>query len=115
MRTYYEEVQRETFEGFEIVFSAAPEDSAPDWDFESPEDEQQVRDNIDTGAYMWFVAKVECKKLGIVLATDYLGGCYYETLEDFVTANDYYADMRATVIELAKATIHKLAFEGITQ
>ena len=52
----------------------------------------------------WFVAKVTAWKDGIEFAAEYLGGCCYETVEEFYTKykDDALADMVREVIVEAK-------------
>lgn len=116
MSTYWEELGRETAEGFEIVFSIAPEDIHPSDCFDTSTDpdtgkpyydtDKMARD-IDNGLLCWFVARVQAFKNGILLGSDYLGGNLYENPEDFLK-DDYYKDMKNTVIEHSKETIKKL-------
>ena len=107
---YQELIHEEQAEGFTIRFYAIPEDSHPRDSFDDTcHDIDEICRKIDNGTYVWFVAKVTASKNGIELASDYLGGCLYESCKQFVTDNDYYADMKARVIEEAKQTIHILA------
>lgn len=106
---YFETIHEETHQGYTIRFSVAPEDMEPDWDFETEEERQQLLDDINEGRLAWFIAKVEAIKEGIVLGTDYLGGCCYASPMQFVKDNDYYADMVVNVVQQANATIEKLA------
>lgn len=82
-----------------------PEYDKPDWDFESEEDEQETLRKIDSGALLWFCAKVtfEAKMLGkwVELGADHLGQCCYASIEDFIN-DGYYTDMKAIALELAK-------------
>jgi hypothetical protein len=94
--------------GFHITLELLPEDSEPDWDFESEEERQELLRKIDQGVYLWFTAKVSAWKEGIELGTDYLGGCCYESVDDFIQPGDYYDDMVDVAIAEAKATIAKL-------
>jgi hypothetical protein len=107
--THYETIHEEAIDGFTIRFSVTSEDHPIDWDFETEEDRQQLIDDINNGTLDYFVARVEAIKEGIVLASDYLGGCVYSSPMQFVTDNDYYADMVQTVLDEAKQTIVKLA------
>jgi hypothetical protein len=122
-RTYWEEMGRETVEGFEIVFSVSPEDIHPADCFDDSIDletgkpyfdiEEMVR-RIDNGSLCWFVARVEAYKKGILLASEYLGGNLYDNPTDFIADSGYYDDMKHTVIEQAKKTIQTLT-EDIKQ
>lgn len=105
---YYETIKTETIDGFDIEFAVAPEDQAPDWDFETEEEREELLRKIDNGSLAWFVARVTASKNGIKLASDYLGGCCYESVEGFI-ADAYYFDMVQNVITEAREAIVKLA------
>ena len=98
----------ETIDGFEIVLSIAPETMEPDWDFETEEERQELFERINNGSLVWFVAKVTASKNGIELASDYLGGCCYESISEFVK-DGYYSDMVQNTISEARNAIIKLA------
>jgi hypothetical protein len=105
----WELVNEEHTEGFLICFYAAPEDSHPRDSFDpTVEDIDKICREIDEGRSHWFIAKVTASKNGVELAADYLGGNLYENVLDFVSENDYYADMRARVISDAKKKIVEL-------
>lgn len=104
---HYTKHHTETVEGFEIVFSTAYETAHPRDQF-MPEDAPQICEDIDSGKYEWFVARVQAFKNGIELGTDYLGGCLYESPMQFVKDNDYYSDMVQSAIKEAKANIQAL-------
>lgn len=108
--THWEEISRDTVDGFDIVFSVAPEDMHPGDSFD-PEyfDIPQLCEDIDRGRYSWFIARVQAFRAGAELAADYLGGCLYDSPADFVKAGDYYADMVDTVTREARAKIEELA------
>lgn len=105
---YYETIRSETAAGFDIVFSIKPEDSPPDWDFENEQDRQDTLNRIERGDLAYFVARVEAFKNGVLLSTDYLGGCCYDTPQQFVDHSDYYGGMVERVVEEARETISKL-------
>lgn len=104
----YETIHTETAAGFDIVFSVAPETDAPDWDFDSGEDRQDLIDRINDGRMAWFVARVQAFKNGILLGTDYLGGCCYDSPMQFVNASDYYGEMVENAVAEAQEAIEKL-------
>jgi hypothetical protein len=108
----YETIHTEIAAGFDIVFSVAHEDSQPDWDFENEEDRQDTLRRIDNGDLVWFVARVQAFKNGVLLGTDYLGGCCYDSYMQFVESSDYYSDMAETAVNEARQTIAKLT-EGV--
>ena len=108
--TYWEEINRETVDGFDIVFSVAAEDMHPRDSFDMDTEElTQLCEDIDRGRYSWFIARVQAFRAGVELAADYLGGCLYDSAADFVKAGDYYADMVDTVTREARAKIEELA------
>jgi len=110
MRTYWEEVERHTVDQFEIVTSITPEEMHPSDSFDdSCHDIDEICRKIDCGIYLWFVAKVTVYKNGIALADDYLGGCLYDKIDDFLNRNDYWGDMIHNAISEANTTLIKLA------
>lgn len=104
----YENIHTEKAAGFDIVFSVTYEDHEPDWDFESEEDKQDTLRRIENGDLVWFIARVQAHKNGVLLGTDYLGGCCYDSYMQFVEASDYYADMVVNAVSEARQTIAKL-------
>ena len=107
-------IHAEEREGFRLATYRLDEDVSPRGQFDSgdPDLDQEIYDKIDNGDLDWFCVEVTATKLGIELASEYLGGCCYETPQAFVTAGDYYADMCASVITEARATVAKLCAEG---
>jgi hypothetical protein len=103
---HYETLHTETRDGFDIVFSVAPETETPDGHFD---DDGETAAAIRDGEFEWFIARVEAKKQGITLGTAYLGGCCYRSAGEFVTAGDYYDDMVKEAISEARDTLKELA------
>ena len=99
---------REEKDGFVIDTYALPEDINPADVFDMFED-QETLEGIESGKYEWFCAKVTASKNGIKLASEYLGGCCYKNLDDFINQDCYYGDMVRTVITEAKDAIKDLA------
>jgi hypothetical protein len=111
--THWELINEEHADGFLVCFYATPEDLPPHDLFDPTIDDiDQICRDIDNGRFAWFCAKVTASKNGIELAADYLGGCLYEDMLDFVSENDYYADMRERVIAEAKQAIQDLTREA---
>lgn len=104
---YWENVNEIEQDGFVITLWVAPETESPDWCFESEEEEKDLYERIKNGSLLWFVAKVVASKNGIELASDFLGGCCYSSINEF-TADGYYNDMVETVIKEAKKAIEGL-------
>lgn len=106
----YETIKTEDIRGFHIVFSAAPEDTHPRNSFDdSCHEIEDICRKIDNGTYVWFVARVQAYRHGVLLASDYLGGCLYDSFEDFMQEGGYYEDMVNTVISEAKQTLAALS------
>lgn len=110
MKTYWEQIDETEKEGFTITIYAAPEDDSPDGHFASGDDaaDKELLERIYNNDLAWFQVKCTASKNGIELATDYLGGCCYESYAEFIKCDDYAADMRKTVIAEAKEVITKL-------
>lgn len=94
-------------EGFTIKLYTTPELEQPDWDMTEDELEQLLYD-INSGELKYFCAKVTAEKLGIKLASDYLGGCCYKSIEIFMQPDGYYPEMVNTVLQEAKKTLASL-------
>jgi hypothetical protein len=62
-----------------------------------------------------FCAKISGEIAGIELGSDYLGGCVYESYEDFYTKykKDYYSDMVRNVIEEVEKNVPNIVNELI--
>ena len=106
--TYWEIVFQEEKDGFIITLEITPETDKPDWDFESEQERKDLIEKINNGNILWFVAKVTAMKHGILLADDYLGGCCYDSIKDFI--NDaYYQDMVDNVLKAVKQKIIDLS------
>ncbi len=103
-----ETIHTEKYKGFDISLSVAPEDYAPDWDFETEEEKQKLLNDIENGNVEWFMAKVTASKNGIGLGSDHLGGCCYKSVEDFINPDCYYGDMRNQAVKEAKEAIKSL-------
>jgi hypothetical protein len=69
---------------------------------------RELCEKIDSGVYSWFAARVEAYKNGVLLGSDFLGGCLYDTPMQFVTESGYYSDMVDSAINEAKNTLELL-------
>ncbi len=96
--------------GFNIVFTALPEDLPLKYTFDDTCcDLEEIRASIDLGDSVYFCARVEAYKNGILLGCDYLGACHYNSYQEFhETAADYYADMVDAAIAEAEKAIDSL-------
>lgn len=108
----YELRHTEEREGFTIKLHTRYEEDQPDWDFNSEEDKQELLRKIENGSVEWFITKVTAEKNGIVLGTDYLGGCCYESISDFIKPGDYYDSMVCEAIRQANKAIVTLTNES---
>ncbi len=97
-------IHTETKDGFSVAFYACEELLTPG---EALLDDE-VCMRIENGELCWFMAEVTASRLGIELGTDYLGGCCYASLEEFVTASDYYPGMVSRAIAEAINIIARL-------
>jgi hypothetical protein len=104
-------IHTEEFEGFTVNFYRLPEDDSPEGHFCTGDDERdaEIVARIESGEYDWFCARVTAERAGIVLASDFLGGCCYESASAFVTDDGYYPDMRRAAVDDAKAKIAELS------
>ena len=105
---HYQTIKTEDTQGFHIVCSVAYEDIHPRELFD---DDDDICRKIDNGFYQWFIVRVEAYKHGILLGSDYLGGCLYQSYEEFLE-DGCYGDMVDQAIIEAKANINKLATEA---
>lgn len=106
---HYETIHTEDTQGFHIVVSVTDEDFHPRDCFDYEEDEmQELCRKIDVGLYAWFAVRVEAYKGGILLGSDYLGGCLYDSPKQFIEMNDYYSDMVDNAIQEAKNALERL-------
>ena len=73
-----------------IVVDALPEDDIDlSWD-----EDGSTREGLESGKYIAFCARARLFLGDVELARDYLGGCIYESLEDFAKPGQgYCADM----------------------
>lgn len=74
-------------------------------DEEDRKAEQSVKDQLAMGNdWAWCGVEVRGSLAGITL-NDYLGCCSYASREDFtVSSNDYYDDMRQSIVDQFNAT-----------
>ena len=77
------------------------------FDYDDKAQEQELIDNVESGEWLYFCAKVTACKEGVELASDYLGACVYEGETDF-KASGYYEDMCNIAISEAKEVIKNL-------
>ena len=93
---------------FTVNTYALPEDQDPRDSFDK-RILDDVLDGIESGRYEWFCAQVTAEWEGIELASDYLGGCCYDSFESFANGQDYHADMIDNVVREAGERLRELA------
>lgn len=108
MYIHYELVHIESVGIFTVQLHTTPEDTTPDWDFDSEEEKAELIRKIENGSMLYFCARVTVSVNGIPLETEYLGGCCYKSIEDFID-DDYYKDMKDSAIEDARRNYADLA------
>ena len=89
-------VHEEEKNGYSIKLYLAEEDMDPRDSFDVGAD--GVCADIRAGRLMWFCAHVVAEKDGYE-GDDYLGGCCYESVAEFIKPGDYYSDMVDVAIE----------------
>lgn len=103
-----ETIEIGTFDGFDITLSALVEHiSIADIFDSSVCDVQDLINKVNRYELMWFCAEVTAYKNGIKLSSEYLGGCLYESLKDFIK-DPYFEDMKIQAIEQSKIIIKEL-------
>ena len=105
---YYETIHTEDVNGFHIMCSVTHEDTHPrDLFDDTIDDIDEMCRKIDNGSIVWFVARVEAFKHGILLGTSYLGGNLYDNVKDFINDGSY-EDMMQEAIQEAKKNLDML-------
>ncbi len=97
--TIYETIHTFKTARFTVTLAVAPEYETPDWD-----DCEAEIEAINAGELAWFVARVKIECDGRELGVDYLGGCCYESADQFRRDN-YYYDMVRGVCRQARRAI----------
>lgn len=109
----FDVVHTEADGAFEFTLALAPETGAPDWDMTDAEREQFIQD-VEDWKILYFVARVTCAVSGVEMSSEYLGGCAYASVADFIR-DGYYRDMCAATKAAAVKQIHALhsAIKGV--
>jgi hypothetical protein len=106
---HYETIHTEDTQGFHIVCSVTPEDVHPRDLFDYEEEElQELCRKIDDGIYVYFAVRVDAYKNGILLGSDFLGACLYESYSGFIEESGYYSDMVDNAVKEAKDALEML-------
>lgn len=104
--SYWEKINTETKDGFDIVYSVTWED-CPLSDLFEDDEAEELAIQLERGDLQYFVARIEAYKEGIKLGEAYLGGNLYQRYIDFV-GDSMYDDLVYEATEEAKANIKKL-------
>ena len=112
--SYWETVHSETRESFDIELAFTPEDIHPDdlFDWEACGNREETLRKIDAGLLLWIMARVRVSVerpdgCSVVIGEDYLGGCLYESVSDFI-ASGYYDDMVQAALNNARDFIDSI-------
>jgi hypothetical protein len=113
--SYWETVHSETRDDFEIDLAFCSEDIHPDdlFDWEACGNRDETLRKIDAGLLLWFTARVRVSvdrpdgKASVVIGEEYLGGCLYESVSDFLDRG-YYEDMVQAALDNARDFIDSL-------
>ena len=65
----------------------------PDLSFMRPEVKEKVERRLLTGEIQSFCVRVDLIMYGVTLGTDWLSGCMYKDLKEFVDTIGYFQDM----------------------
>lgn len=103
--THWENIHTDRVAGFDIVVSVAPEEIDPNDLFD---DDGESARAIAEGRYAWFMVRVEVQRHGVTLGTDCLGGCCYESPQEFIKTSGYYEDMVESAVNDARDTLAKI-------
>jgi hypothetical protein len=104
---------------FTVIVDAIEDDCGIDDLHSEPEAQQEIIDNLNSGKWIQFTARARVLYHGNTIASDYLGGCVYTSLEEFAdhiesakykretgrNTGSYFADMIATVCAEARKAI----------
>ena len=82
-------------------------DFPPGWGFEPKEYRETMWQSIKDGSVLWFMARVRVLLDGREIAADYLGGCRYNTIEEF-RRDGYFFDMARSALKDARAAIRNM-------
>jgi len=94
-----------------IELNAEEETDSPDMTYDwTASNRAEVFKKINNGTWLWFEAKVSVihKPTELTLGTDYLGGCCYESLEDFAQPGGYVRSMVGEAISEARNNMERL-------
>ncbi len=83
--TYWETIHTFKTARLTIETAVAPEDFQPDFDFDNDHDRDEFFRKIDNGVLEWFQVRVRVLlDHKFEIGADYLGGCCYDTAQEFL-------------------------------
>lgn len=101
---HYETVWTFDTRNFTVELALAPEDISPRDCFDDGLADD-VCNAIERGVYIWFCARVRVLWQGVEVGADYLGGCCYESADDFRASSGYFRDMVREAVSHARAQL----------
>lgn len=93
-----------TMEEVQFFLAALPEDCDPEGHFASGDDEQDAKDvaeirrKSEFNEWAWCIAEIKCTWGGLT-GDSLLGGCSYDSAQDFMAAGGYWEDMKQTAYD----------------
>ena len=96
--------------GFNLRFEFYPEDTHPADHFDDTVcDLREILYKIETGQWVWFWVKCVASVNDIDLGSDSLGGCLYESFEEFVSLDgDYAESMIEQTLKEARSNVKQI-------
>lgn len=93
--TYWETIHTFKTDRLTIETAVAPEDFQPDFDFDDDHDRDEFFRKIDNGLLAWFQVRVlVLLDHKFEVGSDYIGGCCYETTDEFLHGDYWRAVVR---------------------
>lgn len=68
----------------------------------------EILTKIHSGEYVYFCAEIAATRAGIKLGSAFIGGCVYNSFQQFITDSDYIKSMTEEAIEEAEQILKKL-------
>lgn len=101
--TQWETVWTRSTPRFTVALDVTDEDFDPADSLERDDDIEFARE----GGWHWFAARVRVLWNHDVIGEDYLGGCSYNSLDDFIQPGGYFRDMISEAISDARKTVSR--------
>lgn len=96
-------------DGFDIAFEFYPEDMDPMDSFDDEAtDMRELYYKLETGQWCWFRVRCVASINNITLGDDHLGGCLYDSYEQFIEDNDYAQDMIGQAVKEARDSVERI-------